>query len=65
MIKDIFYNCKAEELAKENGAHKIYLETGKDWNTIEFYEPLGYKVSAELPDHYSHVDFVQMTKFLS
>ncbi|MGI8420434.1 MAG: GNAT family N-acetyltransferase [Candidatus Levyibacteriota bacterium] len=56
---------KGEELAKENNAHKIYLETGKTWNLIAFYEPLGYKITADLPNHYAHVDFVQMTKFLS
>lgn len=55
---------KAEEIAVENGAHKIYLETVKDWEAFEFYKTLEYKTTRELADHYFHLDFVEMTKFL-
>ena len=55
---------KAEEIAIAENAHKIYLETGKNWRSIKFYEKLGYKISGKLPNHYFHVDFVEFTKFL-
>jgi len=55
---------EAEEIARKNKAHKIYLQTGKDWSSLPFYVELGYKVTSELPNHYHHVDFVEMTKLL-
>lgn len=55
---------KAEEIAREQQSHKIFLNTGKDWEAPKFYEKLGYKKSADLPNHYFHVDFIEMTKFL-
>jgi ribosomal protein S18 acetylase RimI-like enzyme len=56
--------AKAEETAKEHKAHKIHLITGKTWSAVKFYESAGYKVTAELPNHYNHFDFVELTKFI-
>ncbi|MEK7571878.1 MAG: GNAT family N-acetyltransferase [Patescibacteria group bacterium] len=56
--------AKAEKLAREHGVHKIYLQTGKDWESVTFYVSQGYKKTADLPNHYFHTDFVEMTKFL-
>ena len=56
---------KAEQVATDNGAHKIYLKTGKAWEAVVFYEKQGYVVTAQLPNHYFHTDFVEMTKFLT
>lgn len=55
---------KAEEIAIENGAHKIYLDTVKDWEAFKFYKTLGYKITSDLPNHYFHLDFIEMTKFI-
>lgn len=55
---------EAEKIAKKFGAHKIYLVTGKDWEAVSFYRSLGYQVTAKLPNHYMHKDFIEMTKFL-
>lgn len=55
---------KAEELAKKNKVHKIYFHTGKDWDFVNFYEGLGYKITSDLPNHYLRVHFVEMTKFI-
>ena len=32
--------------------HKIFLSTGKNWESVKFYEYLGYKVAAIFPNHY-------------
>ena len=55
---------KAEEIFRENKAHKMVLETGKHWKARKFYEKLGFKVSAILKAHYGGVDFVVMEKAL-
>ncbi len=55
---------KAERIAIENGAHKMYLVTGKTWDAVGFYEKLGYEKTGYLPNHYNHKDFIEMTKFL-
>lgn len=55
---------KAEDFGLKLGAHKIWLETGADWKSREFYESLGYKKEADLPDHYFHHDFVIYSKML-
>jgi ribosomal protein S18 acetylase RimI-like enzyme len=54
-----------ERIAKEKGAHKIYLETGKSWSAVRFYKKLGYQVTAELPNHFFHVNFLLLTKLLN
>lgn len=55
---------KAQQIAKQNNAHKIYLQTGKDWQSVQFYEKLGYKITGQLPNHYFHKDFVELTLFI-
>lgn len=55
---------KAEVICHKNKAHKIYLETGKNWKSVEFYEKLGYKKTVDLPNHFHHHDFILMTKFI-
>ena len=54
----------AEKVAIENGAHKIYLQTGKSWDSVDFYTRTGYVISGEFPNHYFHADFIVMSKFL-
>jgi len=54
----------AEVWARENGAHKISLETGLQWSAKVFYEKLGYEVRAVLPNDVAHQDFVLMDKML-
>lgn len=54
----------AEEKGRIMGAHKIKLETGTDWKAKDFYEKLGYRVRANLPNYYAHRDFVLMDKDL-
>lgn len=44
----------AEQKSKKIGAHKIWLETGADWGTEDFYKKLGYEVRAVLPNHVAH-----------
>lgn len=55
---------KLEEISKEHNVHKIYLQTGKDWDIVGYYEKFGYKKTADVPDHYLHVDYIEMTKFI-
>ena len=55
---------KAEEFGAKLGAHKIFLETGSDWKACKFYESIGYKKEADLPDHYYHIDHVIYSKYL-
>jgi ribosomal protein S18 acetylase RimI-like enzyme len=55
---------EAESVARQRNAHKIYLETGKTWDAVPFYEASGYRITGELLDHYLHEDFVEMTKVL-
>lgn len=55
---------KAEELTKHQNGHKIYLTTGKDWEARKFYESLGYQKSGEINNHFFHIDFIQLSKFL-
>jgi ribosomal protein S18 acetylase RimI-like enzyme len=55
---------KAEQLAKEAGAHKIYLETGKTWAAVKFYQSRGYTVTGEHPRHYFGQDFIIFSKSL-
>lgn len=55
---------KAEDIAKKEKLHKIYLETGKDWSACKFYEKLGYIKTGELPKHSMGKDYVHYSKFL-
>lgn len=55
---------KVEELGKKMKAHKVWLNTGCDWEARKFYEKLGYKVEGELKNHYFNKDFVIYSKFI-
>lgn len=54
----------AEEKAKALGVHKIWLETGADWEAKQFYEKHGYVVRTILPNHTGGKDFVLMDKMI-
>lgn len=55
---------RAEEWAKENKGHEVYLMTGKNWSEKDFYLKQGYEVVVDLPNHYSKTDFVFMRKYI-
>jgi GNAT superfamily N-acetyltransferase len=55
---------KAEELAREEGAHKIWLDTGKGWQAESFYLKHGYRQNTILPNHYFGKDFILFEKML-
>jgi len=55
---------KVEKEGKRLGGHKIFLWTGKKWDTHNFYRKLGYKKTADLPKHYLKQDFVIYSKFI-
>ncbi|MDO8498541.1 MAG: GNAT family N-acetyltransferase [bacterium] len=55
---------KVEKLAKQHEVHKIYLETGKDWEAVKFYQSLGYQITGQHPKHHFKQDFVVFSKFL-
>ncbi len=55
---------KAKEIARQEHTHKIYLQTGKDWESVKFYEKLGYKITSELKNHYFNQDFIELTLFI-
>ena len=55
---------KAESVARQNKLHKIYLDTGKNWGAVKFYEALGYIKTGELPKHLELQDYVEFSKFL-
>ena len=54
---------QAEEIAKKEKLHKIFLETGKTWGINVFYERLGYKKTGELLRHHGRQDYIQYSKF--
>ncbi len=56
---------KAEEKAYALGAHKVWLETGQDWQAKGFYEKHGYVIRTTLPKHHGEREFVLMDKFLN
>jgi len=55
---------KAEDVAREQKLHKMYLDTGKDWPAAKFYEALGYEKTGELPNHFENADYAVYSKFL-
>jgi len=55
---------RAEEIAKKEKLHKMYLETGKTWGVTTFYEKLGYLKTGEMPKHNCGQDYIQYSKFL-
>lgn len=54
----------AEKRMKELGVHKVWLETGEDWDAKKLYEKNGYSVRTKLPKHYGGCDFLLMDKLL-
>lgn len=55
---------KAENLTKLHGGHKLFLLTGKHWDSVKFYTALGFQITAELKNHYFHQDFIELSKFI-
>ncbi|MFQ6016193.1 MAG: GNAT family N-acetyltransferase [Anaerolineae bacterium] len=53
-----------ERLASQAGCHKLFLRTPKSSPAVHFYNRLGYQIESELPDHYYHRDFVDLSKVL-
>ena len=57
-------SLRVEEFGKINKAHKIHLITGKGWKAEKFYQKLGYKQIATLPNHNFKKDFIIYEKFI-
>jgi len=45
-------------------AHKIMVETGKEWDSNKFYLAKGFTKISDLDNHYFNKDFVQYSKVL-
>jgi ribosomal protein S18 acetylase RimI-like enzyme len=56
---------RAEDLCKRMKIHKIFLETGVNWEAKKLYEKLGYESVCVLKKHYANKDFVLMEKIVS
>lgn len=54
----------AEDKARSLGVHKVWIETGLDWNAKEFYEKHGYIVRTIMTNHTGGRDFVLMDKII-
>lgn len=55
---------KAEEIARNRGVHKIFLNTSKTEKTNKFYESLGFEKTGEHPNHHKHKNYIIYSKFL-
>jgi len=55
---------EAENIIKKQNGHKIFLTTGKYWDAVKFYLALGFKQTGEMRNHYFHVNFIEMSKFI-
>src|SRR4051812_21668832 len=53
-----------EDFAQKNGAHKLWLNTGKGWKAEAFYKKLGFKKFADMKKHFFGRDFVLYERFL-
>jgi GNAT superfamily N-acetyltransferase len=53
-----------EQYAKDKAAHKIYLITGKDWESPKFYKSLGFEEVTVVPKHHFKKDFVMLHKMV-
>jgi len=53
---------KVEKESKKMGAHKIFLITGKEWDSCAFYKKTGFKKTANLKNHFFGFDFVIYSK---
>jgi len=54
----------AEEKARAEQCHKMFLITGVDWKAKSFYTSLGYNEVTILKEHYNRQDFVEMEKLI-
>lgn len=54
----------AEEFAKKNKAHKLYLLTGVDWEAAKFYEKVGFVQTGILKNHHMNKDWIELSKFI-
>lgn len=48
------------ESARKKECHVMKLETGLHWRSRAFYEKIGFKIRAILPNYYSNQEFVLM-----
>jgi N-acetylglutamate synthase-like GNAT family acetyltransferase len=55
---------KVEQLAKKEKAHKLYLITGKGWESEDFYKKMGFTKTGELEKHLLKIDWIEYSKFL-
>ena len=55
---------KAEEVARREGLHKLFLSTGEGWTAVGFYKKLGFTQTGKLKKHYLKRDWVEFSKFL-
>src|SRR3989344_4690443 len=55
---------KAIGFAKQKGAHKATLTTGKDWEANKFYESLGFTNVYILKDHHYNIDAILYEKMI-
>jgi GNAT superfamily N-acetyltransferase len=55
---------EAEQFAYDNGAHRIYLMTGKGWEAEQFYQEMGYTQRAEVPYHFVKKTFIMYEKYI-
>lgn len=54
----------AEQEGRRRGAHKVWLQTGADWDARFLYERLGYERTGILKEQYARKDFLIYEKFL-
>jgi len=57
-------SLEAEKISVKSGAHKIWLRTGKNWESVKFYKSLGYQITGDLKKHSFGQDFVIFAKLL-
>lgn len=53
-----------ESKSREMGFHTMYLETGRNWKAVPFYEKFGFKIVGDLRNFYEKTDFIIMKKDL-
>lgn len=53
----------AEEVAKDEGCTKIWLDTNEDWEAKKFYEKQGYEITGRHEKHIDGKTSIFMTKF--
>ena len=56
--------AEVEKYAKQEGAHMIWLVTGKGLGSNTFYKKTGFKILTEIPNFYLKKDFVIYIKEL-